>query len=124
MMKHAEDSELVLVVEDDAATAEALSELLRLRGYQPAVSRNGQEALDRLRSGARPCLILLDIMMPVKNGWDVRDELLADRELAAIPVVVVTADVSAVARAASLRVPLLPKPIDPAELFATVEHYC
>ncbi len=118
------DSDLVLVVEDDADTAEALSELLGLRGYHPVVSRNGQEALDRLRGGDRPCLILLDIMMPVKNGWDVRDEMLADRELASIPVVVVTADMGAMARATSLRLPLLPKPIDPAKLFAAVEHYC
>jgi CheY-like chemotaxis protein len=124
MMKPAKDAQLVLVVEDDAATAEALSELLRLRGYRSVVSRNGQEALDRLRSGARPCLILLDIMMPVKNGWDVRDELLSDRELAEIPVVVVTADMTAMARATSLRLPLLTKPVDPANLIATVEHYC
>jgi len=123
-MKHGEDEELVLVVEDDAATAEALSELLGLRGYRSVVSRNGQEALDRLRTGARPCLILLDIMMPVKNGWDVRDELLSDRELSTIPIVVVTADMTAMARATSLRVPLLPKPIDPAQLLATVELYC
>ena len=119
-----QDPELVLVVEDDADTAEALSELLVLRGYRSAVSRNGQEALDRLRSGDRPCLILLDIMMPVKNGWDVRDEMLADRDLAAIPVVVVTADMTAIERATSLNLPLLAKPIDPARLLAEVERYC
>jgi CheY-like chemotaxis protein len=123
-MNPVEDAELVLVVEDDADTAEALSEFLSLRGYRPVVSRNGQEALDRLRSGARPCLILLDIMMPVKNGWDVRAELLSDRELATIPVVIVTADMAAIARATSLRIPLLAKPIDPADLIAAVEHYC
>jgi CheY-like chemotaxis protein len=122
-MEHLEEAEL-LVVEDDPDTAEALSELLSLRGYRSVVSRNGQEALDHLRRGARPCLILLDIMMPVKNGWDVRDELLSDRELATIPVVVVTADMAAIARATALRLPLLPKPIDPEELIAAVEHYC
>jgi CheY-like chemotaxis protein len=116
--------ELVLVVEDDLDTAEALADLLGLRGYRAVVTRNGQEALDLLRSGGRPCLILLDIMMPVKNGWALREELLADGELATIPVVVVTADMAAIARATSLRIPLLPKPIDPAKLIAAVELYC
>jgi CheY-like chemotaxis protein len=123
-MTHAEELDLVLVVEDDADTAEALSQLLALRGYGSVVTRNGQEALDLLRTGERPCLILLDIMMPVKNGWDVRDELLADRDLSTIPVVIVTADMTAISRAMSLRVPLLPKPIDPAKLMAEVERYC
>ena len=117
-------ADLVLVVEDDADTADALSQFLHFRGYDSVVARNGQEALDHLRAGDRPCLILLDIMMPVKNGWDVRDELLADRELATIPVVVVTADITAIARATSLRVPLLAKPVDPAELIRAVERYC
>jgi CheY-like chemotaxis protein len=116
--------DLVLVVEDDLDTADALSELLRVRGYRSIVTRNGQEALDRLRDGPRPCMILLDIMMPVKNGWDVRAELLADRELAEIPVVVVTADIGSIARARSLQLPLLAKPVDPMKLLAAVEHYC
>src|SRR5262245_18673808 len=123
-MSAVRDGDLVLVVEDDADTAEALSELLALRGYRSEVSSNGQRALDRLRSGDRPCLILLDIMMPVKNGWDVREELLADRALAGIPVVVVTADMASMARAKSQQIPLLAKPIDPAQLLAAVERYC
>jgi CheY-like chemotaxis protein len=124
MIMSAEEADLVLVVEDDADTAEALSQFLAIRGYRSAVTRNGQEALDHLRTGERPCLILLDIMMPVKNGWDVRNELLADRDLSSIPVVIVTADLAAIETATSLRVPLLPKPIDPAKLIAAVEHYC
>ena len=119
-----DSQDVVLVVEDDVDTAEALSQLLEIRGYRSVVGRNGQEALDLLRSGNRPCLILLDIMMPVKNGWDVREELLADRDLAAIPIVVVTADIAAIAKATSLQVPLLPKPIDPSKLMATIERYC
>jgi CheY-like chemotaxis protein len=124
MMSDAKTKDLVLVVEDDPDTADALSQFLGFRGYRSVITRNGQEALDHLRYGDRPCLILLDIMMPVKNGWDVRDEMLADRELATIPVVVVTADMTAIARATSLRVPLLPKPVDPAQLIAAVERYC
>jgi CheY-like chemotaxis protein len=123
-MSHREVADRVLVVEDDVDTAEALSQFLAFRGYHSVVTHNGQEALDLLRCGGRPCLILLDIMMPVKDGWDLREDLLADRELAGIPVVVVTADIAAIARAESLRVPLLVKPVDPSKLIAAVERYC
>jgi CheY-like chemotaxis protein len=118
------NQEIVLIVEDDPETAKALAEYLNSQGYRSMIATNGQEAIDVLRAGERPCLILLDIMMPVKNGWDFRAEMLSEPELAAIPIVVVTADIAAVSRAMGLRLPLLRKPIDPRRLMSEVARHC
>lgn len=82
----------VMVVEDDEALRESVSELLEDVGYATSCCANGQVALDRLRSSAdKPGLILLDLMMPELNGWQFRDEQLKDPALRQIPVVVMTA---------------------------------
>ena len=82
----------VLVVEDDRDICNAMVEILREVGYAPIQAPNGQRALELLRaSPKRPGLILLDLMMPEMSGWEFREEQLKDSELAAIPVVVLTA---------------------------------
>ncbi len=81
----------ILVVEDDQALREAIAEILLDEGLEVARSANGWDALTKLRSGLRPHLILLDLMMPVMDGWEFRSEQLKDPELAQIPVVVMTA---------------------------------
>jgi CheY-like chemotaxis protein len=82
---------LVLIVEDDAEIRMALADLLESSGYVVSQAQHGREALDQLRAGPRPAVILLDIMMPVMNGWSFRTAQLADPHLASIPVVVLTA---------------------------------
>jgi CheY-like chemotaxis protein len=82
---------LVLIVEDDPEIRLALGDILESCDYSVAQAQNGREALERLRSGPRPAVILLDIMMPVMNGWAFRAEQLADPKLAAIPIIVLTA---------------------------------
>jgi signal transduction histidine kinase len=83
----------VLIVDDDDELRESVSELLADEGYQTASVENGAQALSYLRaSPARPDLILLDLMMPVMSGWQFREEQLRDPTLAAIPVVVMTAN--------------------------------
>jgi CheY-like chemotaxis protein len=119
-----EHDDFVLIVEDDPETANALAEFLNVQGYGSMIAENGQHAIDLLRAGTKPCLILLDIMMPVKSGWDFRDEMLADPTIAPIPIVVVTADMAAVARAMSLQLPLLRKPVDTGQLMAEVTRLC
>jgi CheY-like chemotaxis protein len=83
----------LLVVEDDPdvriAMAEALSEL----GYEVGLAANGVEAFEQLRSGPRPGLILLDLMMPIMDGWTFLGLQRLDPELAAIPVVILSASV-------------------------------
>ena len=83
----------VLVVEDDRDIREAVEDLLSAEGYEVRVATNGQEALDQLRACAQlPALILLDLMMPVKDGPAFREEQLRDVRLAKVPVVIMTAD--------------------------------
>ena len=83
--------EPILVVEDDEQIREALCELLEDAGYRTVGVGNGQEALTYLANGQRPCLIVLDLMMPVMDGWQFRREQQRDPALATIPVLVVTA---------------------------------
>ncbi len=81
----------VLVVEDDALTREALVLALEADGHRAGRAANGQEALDLLRQGPPPDLIVLDLTMPVLDGWQFRRQQRADAALSAIPVVVLSA---------------------------------
>jgi CheY-like chemotaxis protein len=82
-----------LIVEDDLDIREALSQILEDEGYAVVCASNGMEALTLLRADkTQPNLILLDLMMPVMNGWQFRTEQKADAHLAKIPVVVISAD--------------------------------
>ena len=81
----------ILVVEDDERLLAALVSLLKLVGYTALGVPNGYVALERLRGEQAPCLILLDLMMPVMDGWQFRKRQLADPKLAAVPVIVCSA---------------------------------
>jgi CheY-like chemotaxis protein len=81
----------VVVVDDDVDLRETLGELLADEGYDARCFENGRTALDYLRAGGEPRLILLDLMMPEMDGWQFRAEQLRDDRLARIPVVVMTA---------------------------------
>jgi len=85
-------SKRILVVEDDPDLREALGEILRDEGYTVAGAGHGQEALELLRGESGPTsLILLDLTMPVMNGWQFRAEQRRDPDLSKIPVVVLSA---------------------------------
>lgn len=82
----------ILLVEDDEIVRRAIQMVLEWEGYHVQCANNGQEALDVLRSGhTQPCLILLDIMMPVLDGEQFRQQQLRDPSIASIPVIVVSA---------------------------------
>jgi CheY-like chemotaxis protein len=85
------DATSILVVDDDAAARYAVCALLEAEGYSTAQVQNGQEALDYLRSNPRPILILLDLMMPVMDGWKFMTKHSNDESISMIPVLVVTA---------------------------------
>jgi len=89
-----QDERTVLLVDDDRAIRDTIGQLLEEEGYRVAVAANGLEALEHLREGdgGRPSLIVLDLMMPVMDGWQFREAQLRDPRLASIPVVVLTAD--------------------------------
>jgi CheY-like chemotaxis protein len=80
----------VLIIEDDADIREALSMLLEAEGYECAHAANGAEGLALVRRH-RPDVILLDLMMPVMDGWQFRAEQKWDASIADIPVVVMSA---------------------------------
>lgn len=84
-------ADVVLIVDDDASTRELLSEELRLQGFLPVKAAHGWEALRFLQAGGLANVILLDLMMPVMDGWMFRCEQRANRRIANIPVVVITA---------------------------------
>jgi CheY-like chemotaxis protein len=119
-------SPTVLVVDDDRAVIEALTEMLESDGYDVVAARDGIAALNRLRSGLRPSVILLDLMMPRMDGWDFRQQQLKDEDLKDIPVVVITA---AGFSEASVRtqfgdIEFVPKPPPANALLAAVRRCC
>jgi CheY-like chemotaxis protein len=117
--------EPILVVEDDDTVREALAMVLEHEGYRVGVAADGAEALALLRGGLSPCLILLDLMMPVMDGWQFRREQLNDPRLAPIPVVVVSAHTRAAEFAAAPGIAdVIAKPIDFDRLLDTLQRHC
>jgi CheY-like chemotaxis protein len=115
----------ILIVEDDASVREALAIFLEGEGYSVVEAGDGAEALARLRASEPFGLILLDLMMPVMNGWEFRDAQTSDPTLASIPVVIITADNSAAQQAARAGVAgCLVKPLEFPELLSFVGRYC
>lgn len=99
-----------------------MAQLLTLEGFSTATVTNGREALEYLRSGANPNLILLDLMMPVMDGWEFRREQQRDPSLARVPVVVLSAVDQA--RAADVNAQaVLKKPLDFDHLLDIVRQY-
>lgn len=93
----------VLIVEDDDDIRETLLEVLEDNGFEPSCAANGAEALTLLRDREdKPHVILLDMMMPVLDGWGFRNAQLADPALRGIPVIVLTAHASIEETAAAL----------------------
>jgi signal transduction histidine kinase len=114
-------SKSILVVEDDVDIRESLLGLLREEGYQATACANGLEALEHLRVGHRADAILLDLMMPVMDGWQFRVQQKQDPRLAVIPVVVISADTTAKAAAIDADA-YLRKPVEYATLIASIER--
>ena len=115
----------VLVVDDDPDILETTRFILESAGYRVSTAANGNEALTLLHDEAAPCVILLDLMMPVMNGWEFRAEQALDPGLARIPVIVVTGAGRAAPKAASLGAAcLLQKPVDLTTLLSKVRLYC
>jgi DNA-binding response OmpR family regulator len=88
----------LLIIDDDDELRQSAADGLADAGYDPIVAVDGRQALDLLHGhghgtahGERPRLILLDLMMPVMNGWEFRDALRNEMDLARVPILVMTA---------------------------------
>jgi CheY-like chemotaxis protein len=114
----------VLIVEDDCDTREMLERYLELEGFDVQTASNGAAALTLLRQDDPPSVILLDLMMPVMNGWQFRDAQQQDARLSAIPVVVVTAAGPRAGIPAIDADGWLAKPVDLDQLLTTVSSFC
>jgi DNA-binding response OmpR family regulator len=114
----------ILVVEDEEDIREAVSDLLQMEGYAVETACNGQEALRMLDGPADPCLILLDVMMPVMDGFTVCRLLKEQEETRLIPIVIMTALDARADRITGIQAgadDFLTKPVDEAELVARIE---
>jgi CheY-like chemotaxis protein len=110
----------ILVVEDDSLTSGAIKMVLEWEGYDVDCAANGQEALDHLRQAEeKPDLILLDLMMPILDGHQFREEQKHDPDINRIPVVVVSAANYASSMDAS---GYIQKPFRPEQLVETIRH--
>ena len=114
----------VLIVEDDRDTREMLERFLQLEGFDVRTAANGRAALETLQAAGSPCVILLDLMMPVMNGWQFREAQVRNPKAAKIPVVVVSA---AGARDQIPRIEAdgwISKPVDFDRLLQTIGPLC
>jgi CheY-like chemotaxis protein len=120
-----EHAHRVLVVEDNDATRDSLVLLLREEGFEADGTENGREALRVLREGYDACLILLDLFMPVMDGWTFRFEQRGDPALAGIPVVVLTATINPEVEARRIgAIAGMQKPVDVPALLDLTARFC
>jgi CheY-like chemotaxis protein len=115
-------STLVLVVDDNPEIRSSLEEVLGEEGYAVVGVADGREALDYLTANEEPRVILLDLMMPVMDGWQFRAEQKKNPKLANIPVIVISAMADAAQDIGAERV--LSKPLSPETLLRAVKDYC
>lgn len=115
----------VMVVEDDELIRDSVVEYLEAHGYEALAAGDGLQALRILRSAARkPCVVLLDLMMPVMDGRQFREEQLRDPEIASIPVIVVSASRDVDALVSGLGVSrVFTKPMKLSELLREVAQH-
>ena len=115
----------VLVVDDEDMIRESLVEFLDESGYQAIGAIHGGDALDKLKSlSPLPCVILLDLMMPIMSGADFYAEKQRDPSLASIPVVVVSADGHVRQKAVTVGGEYLAKPLRFEKVMGAVERHC
>ena len=115
----------VMIVEDDPDTRDMLERFLQLEGFDVRTAANGRIALEALQAGdSGLCVILLDLMMPVMNGWQFRQEQARDPKLSGIPVVVVTAAGARSDIPAIDAYGWLSKPVDFDQLLDTITPLC
>lgn len=118
---------LVLIVDDDADVRAAMRDVLEDEGFQVIEAGDGMAALSRLRTQPRPCVVLLDMMMPIMDGWTFLERRYREPALSSVPVVIVSAAGQSVhppALSALGAVGILTKPVGVDELLQVVQQHC
>jgi DNA-binding response OmpR family regulator len=115
----------ILCVEDEPEMIDLIRLILGRRGFEVKGANGGQEGLDMIRQ-EKPDLVLLDLMMPVMDGWEVYQQIKADENTKDIPVIVVTAKAQSIDKVLGLHIAkvddYIAKPFNPQELLASVER--
>jgi len=113
------------LVEDEAETRDAMLELLAAEGYEALGAANGLEALSLLEKGEKPSLILMDLLMPVMDGWEFCRELAARPACSDIPIAIVSATgQESLLPERKINAGLFRKPFDLVRLLNTIQKYC
>ena len=112
----------ILLVEDEADIRTILKDALEWEGYRVYTASNGKEGMEILLEIPAPCLILLDLMMPVMNGWEFANALETHRAYAHIPIVTLSAFSDPQKRIRAIG--YMKKPLDMDALFALIRKHC
>ena len=115
-------SKTILIIEDNPSVVATMKNLLEIEGYTVHTAENGKDGIEKLKGLNDASLILLDMMMPVMNGWHFLDFQRSNSRFSKIPVVIV----SAFAESAKSVKPqdFIPKPVNLQTLLNTVQKYC
>ena len=113
----------IIIIEDETDLRETLKEMLEISGFNVLSAENGQEGLRLLKElGKKPCLILLDLMMPVMNGWEFLETLRRDNQHVPVTVTSAAADVAEVQQQYGCNI--LRKPLSMDRLIAVAQEHC
>ena len=119
---------MILIIDGDEAERSLIEQRLRHQGFPTAVAGSGRAALTMLHEGAKPCLILLDVMIPREKGWDFVERLLKNQAFNDIPVALMSANATAMQGYQRVRggdrTSLLPKPLDMRRLVSLAASHC
>ena len=115
--------EAILVVEDHRVIREGMIQLLNREGFVGVPAANGQEALDYFRAGGHATVIVLDLSMPVMNGWTFRRVQNGDPALAAIPTIILSG-INSAPFEDDCPAAVLAKPVDPQQLLTLLHTLC
>ena len=114
----------ILLVEDDDFIRQEISEALEDEGYQVSTAAHGKEALAILAEGTRPSVVLLDLMMPVMNGWEFLKAFKKEDRFTGIPVVILSAFADRATIIGGDAISVLRKPINLNALFSVLDEHC
>ncbi len=113
----------ILLIDDNEDVRVSMKTLLEIEGYTVVAACEGEEALTLLREGLDPCVILLDMLMPGKDGLQFRTEQLADPVFSTIPTIAYSANPGLESKAVLLGLPFIKKPDLPGSVLDVVERY-